>query len=117
MTQPAKPPIPPKPPINDDLEAYIDGRLEGERVAEIEALLAADSKMAEMVQAMRFQNDGLRCLGQEILNEPIPDRLRSIVEDRKTEEAATGRKRILLPAAPRRLAIFLVMIAASLAGG
>ena len=91
-------------PSNDDLEAYIDGRLEPERVAEIEALVAADPKIAEMVRAMRFQDDALRCLGADVLDEPIPDRLRAVVERRKAEEVTGRPRRLLIPTAPRRLA-------------
>jgi len=91
-------------PTNDDLEAYIDGRAEPERLAEIEAWIARDAKIAEMVRAMRFQNDALRCLGGDILEEPIPERLRAVVEERKAEQATGKPRRLFLPVAPRRLA-------------
>jgi anti-sigma factor RsiW len=94
----------PDQPTNDDLEAYIDSRLEPARMAEIESLLARDAKMAEMVRAMRFQNEALRCLGMDILSEPIPERLRAVVERRKAEEVTGKPRRVLVPTAPRRLA-------------
>ncbi|HLG86090.1 MAG TPA: hypothetical protein VKZ79_02725 [Alphaproteobacteria bacterium] len=91
-------------PTNDDLEAYIDGRLEPARMAAIEALLARDVKLAEMVRAMRFQDEALRCLGMDILSEPVPERLRVVVERRKAEETTGKPRRLLVPTAPRRLA-------------
>src|SRR5579884_3618034 len=100
----------PEPPTNDDLEAYIDGRLEPRRVAEIEASIARDPHLAEAVRAMRFQNEALRCLGAEILDEPIPERLRSIIERRKAEERTGKPRRLFMPAAPRRLALILTAL-------
>lgn len=91
-------------PTNDDLEAYIDGRLESERTTQIEALLMRDPKVAEMVRAMRFQNDALRCLGADILKEPVPERLRAVIEGRKAEDATGKPRRFLVSTAPRRLA-------------
>jgi len=89
---------------NEDLEAYIDGLLDAERTAEIEAQLRRDPKLAEMVRAMRFQNDALRCLGADILKEPIPERLRAVVEGRKAEDATGRPRRFLVSAAKQRLA-------------
>ena len=99
---------PTRAPLDDDLEAYIDGRLDPTRRAEVEARLAADPKLSEMVQAMRFQNDALGHLGRDILKEPIPERLRAVVEAHRNAEKATGRRRVLLPSSPRRLAGLIV---------
>ena len=94
---------------DDDLEAYIDGRLEPARHAEITAMLAADPKKAQLVQAMRFQNDALRQLGEEILEEPIPDRLRAVIDQLNEVEPKPGRKGFLLAQTRRRLATMVAM--------
>jgi anti-sigma factor RsiW len=60
-----------------NLHAYIDGQLPAERRIEVEALLAADPSAAERVRAFQAQNDALRTLFAPVLDEPIPDTLRS----------------------------------------
>ena len=99
---------------DDDLEAYIDGLLDPAREAEIASKLTADPKMGELVQAMRFQNDALRHLGEEVLDEPIPERLRAVVDQLNEVEPKPRRKGFLLAATRRRLAGLAVLSAASL---
>jgi anti-sigma factor RsiW len=59
-----------------DLQAYVDGRLEGERCQEVEAYLAADALAAEKVASYRRQNETLHALFDPALDEPVPSRLR-----------------------------------------
>lgn len=98
---------------DDDLEAYIDGLLEPERRAEVEAFLANDPRKAKLVEAMRLQNDALCHLGEEILQEPIPDRLRAVVEQ-LDDEAAERLRSLLFVQTPQRLAVFLTICLAGL---
>jgi anti-sigma factor RsiW len=62
----------------DDLQAYVDSALPGERRAEVEAFLAAHPDDAERVRAYRDQNTSLKALFDPILDEPIPDALRAL---------------------------------------
>lgn len=58
-----------------DLHAYVDGLLPPERLAEVEAYLAARPAEAERVEAWLRQKDTLRMLFDPVLDEPIPARL------------------------------------------
>jgi len=65
-------------PLTDtDLHAYVDGELTEARRTEVEVLLAADPSAAERVRAFRAQNEALRNLFAPVLDEPIPDTLRT----------------------------------------
>jgi anti-sigma factor RsiW len=59
-----------------DLHAYVDGRLEPARRGEIEAFLAANSEAAEKVAAYRRQSQMLRALFDPAMDEPVPSRFR-----------------------------------------
>lgn len=62
-----------------EIQDFIDDRLDRvARAAFIARLLACPEVGAE-VEAMRRQHEALRQIGQEILNEPVPPRLRSIL--------------------------------------
>lgn len=60
-----------------DLHAYVDGALAPERRAAVEALLRADPRAAERVEAYRRQNRLLRSGLDPMLEEPVPARLRT----------------------------------------
>ena len=59
-----------------DLQAYVDGALASERVAEVEAYLAANAEEGTRVAAYRQQNEALRQHFDAVLSEPVPQRLR-----------------------------------------
>lgn len=56
----------------DDLHAYVDGRLNVTRRAEVEAWLLSHPADAERVAAYRQQNDMMQALFNPVLNEPLP---------------------------------------------
>ena len=58
-----------------DLMAYADGQLPPERVAAVEAALAADPELRQRSEALRAQNAALRETLDPWLAEPIPTRL------------------------------------------
>ena len=60
----------------DDLEAYIDGRLPGGRLALVETALAADAGLAARVSADRALRQELKARLDPISAQPIPARLR-----------------------------------------
>lgn len=65
-----------RPVGEDDLEAYIDGRLSGARLAAVEALLAADPALQARVLGDRTVRDALREKLAAVGAQPIPSRLR-----------------------------------------
>lgn len=60
----------------DELQAFIDDRLDGERRAAVEAHLAANPALAQRIAAERRQRDELRAALQAKFDEPVPARLR-----------------------------------------
>ena len=59
----------------DDLHALADGRLGPERRTEVEAWLAGQPEARAKADAWRAQNDALRALARDALDEPVPQRL------------------------------------------
>lgn len=57
---------------NDDLHAYADGKLPGERVAEVESYLAAHPEAARQVEDYRAISQALRKAWDPVLKEPMP---------------------------------------------
>lgn len=63
-------------PISDaDLQAFVDGRLDAKRRAEVEAYIAANPEAARTVDAYRAQNAALHAAFDGVLNEPLPEAL------------------------------------------
>jgi anti-sigma factor RsiW len=63
-------------PIEDqDLHAYVDGEIDQERRIEVEAWLARNPADAERVRAWAAQNRLLHAHLDDVLNEPMPQRL------------------------------------------
>jgi anti-sigma factor RsiW len=58
-----------------DLQAYVDRRLEGARLAEVEAYLAAHPSEAARVGSYRLQAERLREIFGAVVDEPVPERL------------------------------------------
>ncbi|HQU50296.1 MAG TPA: anti-sigma factor, partial [Casimicrobiaceae bacterium] len=63
------------PITDDDLMAWADGQLAGERRASVEQALARDASLATRVAAIREQNAALRDAFDPWLDEAIPQRL------------------------------------------
>jgi anti-sigma factor RsiW len=71
--------IPAARPTDEELGEYADGRLSGRRRGEIEAWLRAHPQKASEIERLRRLDDALKGLGEEILEEPVPERLRDVV--------------------------------------
>jgi anti-sigma factor RsiW len=56
----------------NDLHAYVDGRLDAARRADVEAWLLEHPADAARVAAYRQQNDMMQALYNPVLNEPLP---------------------------------------------
>lgn len=64
-------------PIEEnDLQAYVDNRLDPARRTEVETYLAAHPEDAKRVQAYRQQNELLSAMFDPVLEEPVPSPLR-----------------------------------------
>jgi anti-sigma factor RsiW len=66
-----------------ELQAYADGRLHGDRRAEVEAWLAMRPEEAERIASYVQLNEEMRALYDPVLVEPIPERLRPVLERRR----------------------------------
>ena len=88
----------------DDLHAWADGRLGPERRAEVEAWLAGQSEARAKADGWRAQNDALRSLARDALDEPVPRRLLDAINTRRD-----GWRRMGMAAAVAGLAAGLVM--------
>ena len=66
----------PKIPVTEDeLHAYVDNELPGERRADVEAWLAGHPDDAERVQSWRAMAEALHARYDQVANEPVPRRL------------------------------------------
>jgi anti-sigma factor RsiW len=63
------------PVTEDELHAYVDGALPPDRVAAVEAMLAADPEARARVAAWRAQVDMIRDRFGPVADEPVPERL------------------------------------------
>ena len=67
---------------DEQIQEYIDGRLNERDRAAVAAYLLAHPRVAAEVEAVRRQSEALRALGQEILDEPVPAHLRDLLRER-----------------------------------
>ena len=106
---------------DEQIQDYIDGRLNERDRAAVAAYLLAHPRAAAEVEAVRRQSEALRALGQEILDEPVPEQLRQLLrEPPARSRAELGREAPRAGFRPIRLPSFLEAAAAILvfcAGG
>ncbi|MBI1424670.1 MAG: anti-sigma factor [Gammaproteobacteria bacterium] len=65
-------------PTEADIQAYVDGRLDSARHAEVEIYLAEHPDLAAQVRAYQEQNQMLHGLFDRVLDEPVPERLTAV---------------------------------------
>ncbi len=70
---------PPRGPTEEQIQAYIDDLLSGRDRAMVAAYLLDHPEIGLEVATLRRQNEALRQIGEEVLDEPIPERLRAVV--------------------------------------
>ena len=66
-------------PTDSELSEFIDGGLDQQRRSEIAVWLRMHPEKAAEIERLGRLNDALKGLGAEILEEPVPDRLRRIL--------------------------------------
>jgi anti-sigma factor RsiW len=93
----------PRPPSDEQIQAYVDGLLSDPERATVAAYLEKHPEIAYDVETLCRQNDALRQIGDEVLSEPIPERLRGVLERlRPSGNGAASRPSSgFLPAKPR----------------
>jgi anti-sigma factor RsiW len=64
---------------DEQIQDYIDGRLNERDRAAVAAYLLAHPRVAAEVDTIRRQSEALRALGQEILDAPVPEHLRRLL--------------------------------------
>jgi anti-sigma factor RsiW len=95
--------IPPREPSDEQIQSYVDGQLGGRDLATVTAYLLNHPEVACKVETLRRQNDALKQIGHEVLNEPIPERLRVVLgRPGRSGETADSRARTGLVAARSR---------------
>jgi anti-sigma factor RsiW len=73
---------------DEQIQDYIDGRLNERDRAAVAAYLLARPRVAAEVEAIRRQSEALCALGQEILDEPVPEHLRRLLRQRPASAPA-----------------------------
>lgn len=68
-------------PIGErDLHAYVDGQLDADRRAQVEAYLASQPQAQEQVRLWREQSESLHRLYDGVMNEAVPMRLTAVLK-------------------------------------
>lgn len=57
------------------IDDYLAGRLSADERSRLESLIEENPEVRKRVDTLRAQEEALRHLGEDILNEPVPDRL------------------------------------------
>lgn len=98
----------------DRIQDYIDGRLNDRDRAGVAAYLLAHPEIGADVEKLRRQNEALKAIGQEILDEPVPERLRVALERQETPDPAVPMVRSRSPFVEMAAAILLFVAGSAL---
>lgn len=108
-------------PDDEEIADFIDGRLDDRRRMEVERWLARHPPRAAEVARQREVDRALKGLGADILEEPIPERLRRILEqsapEPKTPDETEPSARLAGPSLWRPAFIGLALLLVGAAGG
>ncbi len=72
-------------PTEDILQDFIDGRLDAATARKVNAYMEQNPDAAVEIEKLRMVSQSLQNLGRSILDEPIPDRLKSVLERTRTQ--------------------------------
>lgn len=73
---------------DDKIQEYVDGRLSVRERAAVAAILSVSPQLRREVTELVLVNEMVRVLGQDILDEPVPERLTDVL---KTRASVNGR--------------------------
>lgn len=82
---------------DEELMAYADGQLGGERGARLAAAIAADAALRERVDALAAQRRRVAAAFADVLDEPVPDRLSALLTPPPVVDLAAERRRRAAP--------------------
>lgn len=82
---------------DEDLMAFADGQLQGERAARLAEAVAADAALRERVQALQAQRRRVAAAFADVLDEPVPDRLSALLAPPAVVDLAAERQRRATP--------------------
>lgn len=103
--------------ISDDkIQEYIDGRLGDRDQAAMASHLLSDPQKAAEIQELRQQNEALKALGSEVLDEPVPEKLTKIVENARRARGDHREQRAWLRGVMQMAAVILVFCAGVVGG-
>jgi anti-sigma factor RsiW len=77
-----------EPVAEHDLQAYVDGKLPQERHAAVAAWLAAHPEDAERIESYRQLAGELRTTYEDVLDEPVPERLKGALTPSRARSTA-----------------------------
>lgn len=65
---------------DEKIHDFVDGRLSPREAAAVAVLLALDPNLRRRAAELGLMNEMVRGLGQSIIQEPVPDRLKDILK-------------------------------------
>jgi anti-sigma factor RsiW len=92
---------------DEDINAYIDGRLDAEHALSVAAHLAAHPREAARAASYRAGNDALRLLFDAVVHQPVPEPMRALLRCHKIR---TARRRRTLAFASAMMTLVLAGI-------
>ena len=95
---------------DDQVQGYIDDRLSERDRATVAAYLLANPAAAEEVETLRRQSEALKGVGQEVLDEPVPERLRNVLNQHNVVSLNEVRRRRASPFLEAAAAILLFCV-------
>ena len=93
---------------------YIDDRLDERDRATLAAYLLGHPEVGSDIEVMRRQNKALKGLGQEILDEPVPARLRNVLYQPTVVPLSSLRRRRFFPFMEAAAAVLLFCLGGAL---
>ncbi len=73
-------------PTDDEIQEFVDGRLNGAARARIAAYLLRDPHQSAKVRDLQNLTKALQDLDRDVLNESVPDRLMDILRNARKGE-------------------------------
>lgn len=95
---------------DEQIQGYIDDRLNERDRAAVAAYLLAHREVAEEVETLRRQAEALKGIGQDVLDEPVPERLRNVLHQHNVVSLDQVRRRRASPFLEAAAAVLLFCV-------